>query len=124
MKRWLRNLVWLVEATFLLVVIYFEPTHDVRGVLWREAFFNGKPTSWWRTELELWDFEATAPRGPRMWHWRDAIVHDYRWSRQSTSWERFQKRWWPRSKEEMVLTNLQEALYGLRGPELLTGGEN
>ncbi len=42
----------LVEAACLLAVVYCEPTHCVRGRLWGEAFFDGRPTSYWRTVVE------------------------------------------------------------------------
>src|SRR2546427_12738335 len=34
------------------LAIYFEPTHCVRGWLWGEAFFDGRPTSCWRGVCE------------------------------------------------------------------------
>jgi hypothetical protein len=54
MKRWLRILIPLFEATIVLAVIYFEPTYCVRGELWREAFFEDRPTSYWRKRIDRW----------------------------------------------------------------------
>src|SRR5262245_31316013 len=54
MKTWLRFLITFLEAAVVLTVIYFEPTYGVRGVLWREAFYEGKPTSYWRDEIDRW----------------------------------------------------------------------
>ena len=54
MSKRKRILIGLIEAAVLLSAIYIEPTHVVRGTLWGEAFFEGKPTSWWRAELERW----------------------------------------------------------------------
>lgn len=34
------------------VVVYFEPTYCVRGWLHGEAFFDGRPTSYWRNIIE------------------------------------------------------------------------
>ena len=44
---------WLSLACIIvLTAIYFEPTHYVRGWLWREAFFEGRPTSYWRAVVD------------------------------------------------------------------------
>src|SRR6266404_4631462 len=59
MKRWLLFSVSVTEAAIVLGAVYFEPTYGVRGWLWGEAFFEGKPTSWWRKELEGWEFAGT-----------------------------------------------------------------
>jgi hypothetical protein len=45
-RRW-----WLVVVGSLLgiaLATYFEPTRCLRGWLWGEAFFEGRPTSYWR----------------------------------------------------------------------------
>jgi hypothetical protein len=55
MKHWLRFLVCAVEGLIVLGVTYFEPTCCVRGTLWGEAFFEGKPTTYWRGELDHWE---------------------------------------------------------------------
>jgi hypothetical protein len=52
MKTWLRYFVWTIEASIVIAVVYFEPTHAVRGIVHREAFFNGRPTSYWRNVVE------------------------------------------------------------------------
>lgn len=58
-----RILAGIVEAAAFLVAVYFEPTYCVRGHLHGEAFFDGKPTSWWRRELENWEVEVD-PHAP------------------------------------------------------------
>lgn len=40
--------------------VYFEPTCCVRGWLHGEAFYEGRPTSWWRQEV-LHDFDRQPP---------------------------------------------------------------
>src|SRR5205814_525263 len=46
---------------------YFEPTHCVRGWLWGEAFFDGRPTSYWRGVIER-DLQVDrAPLPPSRW---------------------------------------------------------
>jgi hypothetical protein len=57
LKARTRILAGLLEAAALLVAVYFEPTYCVRGHLHGEAFFEGKPTSWWRRELDHWEIE-------------------------------------------------------------------
>ena len=56
MKR--AHQIWIVavEVVIVLSCIYHEPSYQVRGVLWGEAFFNGRPTSYWRSRFLQWDF--------------------------------------------------------------------
>jgi hypothetical protein len=55
MKSRSRIVFAVLEAAFVLMAVYFEPTYGVRGHLWGEPFFEGKSTSWWRHELERWE---------------------------------------------------------------------
>jgi hypothetical protein len=53
-----RRRIWLLSLAALCAValaVYFEPSHCVRGWLWGEAFFDGRPTSYWRAELQCYD---------------------------------------------------------------------
>jgi hypothetical protein len=43
-----RCLISLFAVICLTLAVYFEPTRCVRGWLRGEAFFEGRPTSWWR----------------------------------------------------------------------------
>jgi hypothetical protein len=45
-----RRRTWFLLAVLIGVAlaVYFEPSHCVRGWLWGEAFFDGRPTSYWR----------------------------------------------------------------------------
>ena len=54
MKRKSLILFAFVEALLVLAAIYFEPTYGVRGQLRGEAFFDGRPTSWWRRDMQHW----------------------------------------------------------------------
>ena len=49
-----RQRTWIVLTLLLTfgVGVYFEPTHCVRGWLFGEPFFEGRPTSYWRTVVE------------------------------------------------------------------------
>jgi hypothetical protein len=49
-----RKRTWILLVLLLTVGIgvYFEPTYCVRGWLHGEAFFEGRPTSYWRTVVE------------------------------------------------------------------------
>jgi hypothetical protein len=51
---WKRRRTWLllVALTGVALAVYFEPSHCVRGWLWREAFFDGRPTSYWRGVIQ------------------------------------------------------------------------
>jgi hypothetical protein len=54
MKPWFRITVAILEATIVLAAVYFEPNCCVRGVLAGEAFFAGRPTSYWRIRCDEW----------------------------------------------------------------------
>jgi hypothetical protein len=47
--RW--SLILLIFAAF---AVWLEPTRVVWGWLRGEAFYHGRPTSWWREELDKW----------------------------------------------------------------------
>jgi hypothetical protein len=49
MKFRRRYRLFLPAIIGVALVAYFEPSHCVRGSLWGEAFFDGRPTSYWRT---------------------------------------------------------------------------
>lgn len=46
---------FLIVIACVTLVAYFEPTHCVRGWLHGEAFFDGRPTSYWGDEIEPWE---------------------------------------------------------------------
>jgi hypothetical protein len=50
-KRWI--ILTLFVATPVLLV-WLEPTRVVWGWLRGEAFYQGRPTSWWAGELAMW----------------------------------------------------------------------
>ncbi len=54
MKQRMQILLAILEAAFILVAVYFEPSYCVRGKLWGEAFFDGRPTSYWRVRCDEW----------------------------------------------------------------------
>jgi hypothetical protein len=45
----------LVALVGVALAVYFEPSHCVRGWLWGEAFFDGRPTSFWADEIQQWE---------------------------------------------------------------------
>ena len=51
LKSW-QTPVGLVIVLAFPLAVYFEPTCWARGKLWGEAFFDGRPTSYWRELLE------------------------------------------------------------------------
>ena len=53
---WKRRRIWLMLVALSCVAIAgsFEPTRCVRGWLWGEAFFDGRPTSYWRGRIDHW----------------------------------------------------------------------
>src|SRR5262249_53087369 len=52
--RW--SLILLILAAF---AVWQEPTRVVWGWLRGEAFYQGRPTSWWAKELNQWDFSRS-----------------------------------------------------------------
>jgi hypothetical protein len=59
--RW--SVILAILATF---VIWLEPTRVVWGWLRREAFYQGRPTSYWAAQIEPWDSYCPMldPRSP------------------------------------------------------------
>jgi hypothetical protein len=57
-KRRLRIVVFLLAALAFALAVYTEPSQCVCGWLCGEAFFEGRPTSWWRAELDRWEISV------------------------------------------------------------------
>jgi hypothetical protein len=47
---------WLLLSLLLLIpfAVYLEPTRVLWGSLRGEAFYDGRPKSWWANELQQW----------------------------------------------------------------------
>lgn len=86
-------LIALFEAVCLLAAVYFEPTHCVRGRLWGEAFFDGRPTSYWRHELTQWKV-----RKQPQFNWLGIM---YTYERRPTLMDSVTKRWLNRPPREL-----------------------
>jgi hypothetical protein len=82
MKKKLPLMVGLLEGSLVLLAIYFEPTHVVRGTVWGQAFFDARPTSWWREELSHWQISELnmGRRGKFTFFYRTPTTFE-RWSR-------------------------------------------
>jgi hypothetical protein len=52
-----RRRIWfaLIALVGVALAAYFEPTNCVRGWLRGEAFYDGRPTSYWAAEIQRWD---------------------------------------------------------------------
>jgi hypothetical protein len=127
MKRWPMFLVYFLEIAVMLTAIYYEPTFSVRGTIWREAFYDGKPTSWWRAELDLWDVTITPapPPLPQWWYMsrKEVSRASFEYSRRQTNWENLQERWLPRSHEKEVERALLRFFADLDGPPILRSSD-
>lgn len=44
----------ILEALVVLLFLWGEPTYRVRGVIFGEAFYDGRPTSYWRQRIDRW----------------------------------------------------------------------
>jgi hypothetical protein len=54
-RKWLRRtLIAMAALTLILGMLYEASTHVVRGWLRGEAFFEGRPTSYWRPRCDEW----------------------------------------------------------------------
>jgi hypothetical protein len=60
--RWLLALLLLVAASFLLPAVHWRLIGWVRG----EAFYQGRPTSYWRSECQCWRWNPPCT-GPGYW---------------------------------------------------------
>ena len=111
MKRKGPILLACAEALALLIAIYFEPTYGVRGQLWGEAFFEGRPTSWWRRELERWEV--------REFH----TLYENRV--EVANWFAYKATWFDTTKERLLPALERKMLmWGRTGPKLLDGDAN
>src|SRR5262245_34308260 len=74
----------LVRWSLLLVLlaafaVWLEPTRVVWGWLRGAAFYQGRPTSWWRTELNRWE--------QQFWQGGTERLPVERWVRHKTGFE-------------------------------------
>lgn len=125
----MRNKVFIflagVEATLFLAALYFEPGCRVRGVLWGEAFFAGKPTSYWRQELERWEISyvrvSTKNFGAGdVLQGIDADAPLRLFHRPPTKFEHWRDKWQGTSAEERLF---RSGFLNFRGPEILHGSD-
>jgi hypothetical protein len=117
MKPWLRVLLTFLEASIVLAVAYFEPSYHVRGTLWREAWFDGKPTAYWRDELQHWDVNKELGFG---WLGYSHTV----FTRTPSTIELWRARWLPAgapAHDERWEEMMGNFLTSTRGPKLLHG---
>ena len=108
-----------IEITLVFVAIYCEPTCLVRGHVHGEATYAGKPTSWWRRELEMWSVSRVQLGDPlgcasmRQWSF-------VAYTRESSWFETQRARWWPVPQDD---ARLSRALDTLNGPAILRDPE-
>jgi hypothetical protein len=67
---WKRRRLWFLflgVAGLTFGVLYESATHVGRGWLRGEAFFDGRPTSYWAAELAQWEIVEIGGGGGRHW---------------------------------------------------------
>ena len=75
-----RLLRWsLLLALLAAFAVWLEPTRVIWGWLRGEAFYQGRPTSWWRTELNRWERQ--------LWGGGPNMLPAERWVRHKTGFE-------------------------------------
>src|SRR5687768_6652762 len=58
-----RSYLLVVLLLFAIFAVWLEPTRVVWGWLRGEAFYEGRPTSWWAMELNRWDVHVMHVHG-------------------------------------------------------------
>ena len=120
MKRWLRILITLLEASLVLAAVYYEPSYAIRGAVRREAWFDGKSTSYWRDELHHWDVTNELAIG-----WLG--YRHINFTRTPSQLEQWRARWFPasaRAHDERFEEVLAGILNSTRGPKILHGAKD
>jgi hypothetical protein len=100
-RRWCWLLALVVMVGF---AIWLEPTRVVWGWLRGEAFYQGRPTSWWASELDRWECHVAyllMDVGGR----KICRRHEH-YFRKDTEFEQLWKRWFPSDAEPPVPTAL------------------
>src|SRR2546430_1370258 len=74
-----RRLFWIVTLLGCTAFgVWLEPTRVVWGCLRGEAFYEGRPTSYWRVELERWDVNYQNWGGFETWTRRKSWIDNVR----------------------------------------------
>lgn len=105
MKRWLRRILIAAAGVALTLGILYEcATHVGRGWLFGEAFYEGRPTSWWKWRIDQWksqyDSDEAALDAMDHWQLRNVIIY-YQSAlalRAQLRKARAQPDWWQRAK--------------------------
>jgi hypothetical protein len=123
MRKWPRLLLAATEAFLVLVAVYYEPSFGVRARLWNEEYFDGKPTSWWRAELDRWEMIPN-----------ETSVVPWNFQRHETWSEQFRERWRPNwgdgpstaiEAQERAVRRLRAQLIAYRrGPSIIRGHDD
>ena len=86
-----RLLRWSLLFVFLAAfAVWLEPTRVVWGWLRGEAFYQGRPTSWWADELGRWDMHMQFAMGGL--DGKRICMHRLIYERTDTKFEEFWKR--------------------------------
>jgi hypothetical protein len=77
MKKWLRRiLIAAVLVGLTLGILYECATHVGRGWLFGEAFYEGRPTSYWRSQIDRWIARHDSPKeAEESMNWLRLRVH-------------------------------------------------
>ncbi len=103
MLRRRRTWFLLIALIGVALAVYFEPSHCVRGWLRGEAFYDGRPTSYWAAEIEQWDYSASG----------ESNAMTETWSRRPP-WPRWLERFLPKAEWPRLLDGDADALQVLQ----------
>ncbi|MSU77247.1 MAG: hypothetical protein EXS16_04025 [Gemmataceae bacterium] len=95
MKKRRLLLIGLAIVSLLALGVYDSTTHVVRGKLRGEAFFDGRPTSWWRAELLRWRIDLDFEDNKFAANKDEELLITQSFFRERTTIEKFADRWLP-----------------------------
>ena len=123
MRRWVvRGSVSFLLGLLIAAALYECSTHVVRGCLRGEAFYDGRPTSYWRTELQYWNAaDADHFRSPALFDEHVVRPKTFIFTKNRTSFQKWCNRWMPNalSDENSIAAMMAE----FKGPSLFHGDE-
>src|SRR5262245_56407002 len=115
----------LILVTLGAFAVWLEPTRVVWGWLRGEAFYQRRPTSWWRHELTRWtlDDNDTDPSEPP-WRGTGRKFLEHSFSRSATKWEELWaelSHWFHKRTIEDDVAVIAKVIREASGPPILHG---
>src|SRR4029434_2753123 len=87
----------LILITLAAFAVWLEPTRVVWGWLCGEAFYQGRPTSWWASEIECW--HVTLQEGGGLVQTDGTVPMTESFERTLGTFEQWLSRWIPTAEK-------------------------